>query len=220
LAIPLSDKLKVPTLLYFINLSASGIADAKNYCLMLNECGEASIIYMLLLLCKKVSAIKHVVIIVLKYFSKRLIIPKGSDEVKKVNDLLGEVYREILKFKKFKSVDDNQEFNEQFFCIKSSIVKKMQELQEFIPDVQKYMGKGKYAKFEKFYNNLNNRFMRLEEGLYAEEANDLESLFELRERCYAFANDLSDGKYKKKFNKCIRSLGNILVINDLLINYK
>lgn len=171
-------------------------------------------------ICKNMHAIKQVIIMVLKYFSKRLITQKGSDEVKKVSDLFGEVYREILKFKKFKSIDDNQEFNEQFFCIKSGIVKKMQELQEFIPDVQKYMGKGKYAKFEKFYNNLNNRFMRLEEGLYAEETNDLESLFELRERCYAFANDLSDGKYKKKFDKCIRRLGNILVINDLLINNK
>ena len=67
---------------------------------------------------------------------------------------------------------------------------------------------------------MNNRFIRLEEGLCSKEVNGLQSLFELRERYYAFANDLSEGKYKKKFDKCIRRLGNILVINDLLINNK
>ena len=46
-----------------------------------------------------------------------------------------------MKFKKFKSIDETIEFSEQFFNIKSGIVKNIQELQEFILNVQKYISK-------------------------------------------------------------------------------
>ena len=104
---------------------------------MLSEYGEVIIIYSLLI-CKNIPVIKQMV---LKYFFKRLITKEGSAEVKKVSDLLGEVYREIMKFKKFKSIDETIEFSEQFFNIKSGIVKNIQELQEFILNVQKYISK-------------------------------------------------------------------------------
>ena len=42
---------------------------------------------------------------------------------------------------------------------------------------------------------MNNRFIRLEEGLCSKEVNDLQSLFELRERYYAFANEFPESKY-------------------------
>ena len=105
---------------------------------MLSEYGEVIIIYSLLI-CKNIPVIKQIVPMVLKYFFKRLITKEGSAEVKKVSDLLGEVYREIMKFKKFKSIDETIEFSEQFFNIKSGIVKNIQELQEFILNVQKYI---------------------------------------------------------------------------------
>ena len=105
---------------------------------MLSEYGEVIIIYSLLI-CKNIPVIKQIVPMVLKYFFKRLITKEGSAEVKKVSDLLGEVYREIMKFKKFKS--ETIEFSEQFFNIKSGIVKNIQELQEFILNVQKYISK-------------------------------------------------------------------------------
>ena len=105
---------------------------------MLSEYGEVIIIYSLLI-CKNIPVIKQIVPMVLKYFFKRLITKEGSAEVKKVSDLLGEVYREIMKFKKFKSIDET--ISEQFFNIKSGIVKNIQELQEFILNVQKYISK-------------------------------------------------------------------------------
>ena len=104
---------------------------------MLSEYGEVIIIYSLLI-CKNIPVIKQIVPMVLKYFFKRLITKEGSAEVKKVSDLLGEVYREIMKFK---SIDETIEFSEQFFNIKSGIVKNIQELQEFILNVQKYISK-------------------------------------------------------------------------------
>ena len=81
---------------------------------MLSEYGEVIIIYSLLI-CKNIPVIKQIVPMVLKYFFKRLITKEGSAEVKK--------------------------FSEQFFNIKSGIVKNIQELQEFILNVQKYISK-------------------------------------------------------------------------------
>ncbi len=153
--------------------------------------------------------------LVLKVFIRRRISSEGSDEIEQVYSILCETYQVVEEYGCF---DDIQEFGSRFFFIKSNIKEKLQCLRKFVPNIQMYMNKKAYRKFEHFYYRLNERFALLEKEIDFGEPNDLIALVEAQDHYNVFVRDLLSEQYKHECDDCLRRLKKLLGENDFFID--
>lgn len=161
--------------------------------------------------------VRKVTIMLVTFCFKRRISKEGSDNVEQVHSLLCDIYHIIEKYGRF---DDMQEFERQFFYIKSDIKEKLQRLKESVPHIRMYMNGKTYGKFENFYYRLDKRFAHLEKEIDSGNPNDLMALVEAQNHYNAFVRDLLSEQYKNEYDNCLRKFEKLLRINDLFANNK